>query len=117
MPFVYSMDGFISLMTLFTIVFTAVTAGVNPYNYMYWYFANIKFRTEEYRLKRQAETGNARQIFALPTKKKCGKNKNLHEEEFFIDHIDQTGLDVFSYKELILREKEILKKAGKLDDS
>ena len=106
MQFLYSKYGYRSYADLMSLYVSCLMNNINAYKYLHWVFANIKLRIEKYRTELINEKGGNKQILKIPKRIK----NSSYDDEVVYDKISYTGLDIWSYIDLINKEKERINK-------
>src|SRR5574344_670632 len=92
--------GYADIMTIFA---TCRQLEIDPYEYMQFAVQNMKFRLEEYRVKRKS--GSNAQICKKPgtQKDEQGKRISMYDENYecAFDMVDCEGLDPWNYLRLL----------------
>ena len=112
MQFLQKEDSFLGYVDIMTIIQTCKLNKINPYNYTHWVIDNCKLRIEQYRCSGKLE-GTA-QLCKMPRTQVDDEGKRIskYDEKYncVFDRISYKGLDPWSYKEIMEKEKLRLNK-------
>src|SRR5574344_48462 len=101
--FLVSADAYRGYADIMTIFATCRQLEIDPYEYMQFAVQNMKFRLEEYRVKRKS--GSNAQICKKPgtQKDEQGKRISMYDENYecAFDMVDCEGLDPWNYLRLL----------------
>ncbi len=108
MQFLKRADTFRGYLDIMTITQTCRLNNINPYVYLQWVADNAKMRIEQYRLSGKLE-GTA-QLCKMPRSQydENGKRVSMYDDKYncAFDKISFSGLDPWSYMEMMNAEKE-----------
>ena len=107
MQFLQKEDSFRGYVDIMTIIQTCKLNKISPYNYTQWLIDNVKLRLEQYRCSGELE--ETAQLCIMPRTQfdDEGKRISKYNEKYdcVFDRISYKGLEPWSYKEIMEKEK------------